>query len=159
MSYILDALRKSERERAAGRIPTLHGAAAPVPGRHPAVFWVLLLIVVVVAGAGWWWYRAPGIAVTSTAPSPAPTAQKLDLPPAPVPPAAVQSAPVIPAPVTRTDTINVLSYSADPGRRFVMIDQVIYREGQTTRSGATVKEITPRGVVLSGPGGERLVAP
>jgi len=158
MSYILDALRKSERERAAGRIPTLHGAAAPVAGRHRALVWVLVLIAVVAAGAGWWWYREPGVTVTSTSPSPASTAPKPDYAPAPVP-AAAQSVPVNPAPVSRTDTVNVLSYSADPGRRFVMIDQVIYREGQTTRSGATVKEITPRGVVLSGPGGERMVAP
>jgi hypothetical protein len=38
-------------------------------------------------------------------------------------------------------TLNVVSYSDVPERRFVMIDLVMYREGQTLPNGATVVAI------------------
>lgn len=61
MSFILDALRRAESERARGQVPGLHDQP-PLPAaagpRHawPSWAWALLagLLLVLAAGAGWW---------------------------------------------------------------------------------------------------------
>ncbi len=57
MSYILDALRKSENQRRIGQTPDL--ASAPAAAARPTRRWpaaaVAGLLVVAVAAAGWWW--------------------------------------------------------------------------------------------------------
>jgi len=55
MSYILEALKKSEQERQKGQVPdisSLHGANEPVPGRRRPSGWIIGGIIVILAGAG-----------------------------------------------------------------------------------------------------------
>lgn len=62
MSFILDALKKAERDRPAGAIPTLETVhkppAAPAPPPRPVWPWVVAVVVLVNAGALIWIMRA-----------------------------------------------------------------------------------------------------
>jgi general secretion pathway protein B len=46
-------------------------------------------------------------------------------------------------------TVNVVAYSEEPARRFVMINLKSYKEGERTAEGAVVEEIQPDGAVVS----------
>jgi len=46
-------------------------------------------------------------------------------------------------------TVNVLSWSADAQRRFVMIDLKVYHEGDVLKAGPKVEQITEDTVVVS----------
>lgn len=59
MSYILDALRKSERQRQTGQVPTLPALASdPAPRRQP---WLAVLVVALLlfnaVGLGYLWFK------------------------------------------------------------------------------------------------------
>jgi general secretion pathway protein B len=112
MSFILDALRRAETERARGSVPGLEARALPlagddepsraVPTRGPWIVAGLAAGALVLGLAGWWLNRAPADTATmaSTAPSatPAPPASPGTLaPPAPPAPAAPFLPPAIPA--------------------------------------------------------------
>lgn len=92
MSYILDALRKVERQRQLGTVPsvaTVH--APPRPGRR---FWVLTAVVVVLANAALWLIVVaprPGGPPESSPASPVPAPVAVSGPVAP--PAAARHAP------------------------------------------------------------------
>jgi len=61
MSYILDALRKSEQQRQRGKIPNLGGGGEPPPKRHRGGL-LRLFVVLLVLNAGllaWWLLRSP----------------------------------------------------------------------------------------------------
>ena len=66
MSYILDALKKSEEERRRGRIPTLHDRHYEEPEssdrpdrRRGQLLWLLaLLVLLTLAAASWQWLSA-----------------------------------------------------------------------------------------------------
>lgn len=90
MSYILDALRKSEQQRQRGSTPTLQGApvAAP-PSRPPTLLFGLAGALVLAAGVliGWLrpWQGSPPVLPAPAAPVVAPVASAV--PPAePAPP-------------------------------------------------------------------------
>jgi general secretion pathway protein B len=123
MSYILDALRKADAERARGSVPRLHtqtlaGAdAAEVAPRRPPWRWVALAGLAVLLGAlGWWAGRqsAPVPATVPVAKAPAeaqgPAAQAAVPALAASPPAAAAPAPAplptpaAPAPVAAAPT-------------------------------------------------------
>lgn len=98
MSYILDALRKSDQQRRLGGVPTLAyapvGAAAPEP--PPILFHGLLGVILVIAvGAGIAWLRLlpPEPAVIASI-----VAKPLELAPLQSVPAALPEAPVKVAP-------------------------------------------------------------
>ena len=60
MSYILDALKKSDQERQRGKSPGLDAPAAPVedkPGRRPV--WLVVVVVALLVNAGFlvWWLK------------------------------------------------------------------------------------------------------
>ena len=103
MSYILDALRKSDQERQRGAAPTLIGAQATANApRQPALLaYALLALVLLAAGVaiGWWrpWQHeqdAPPVRLAS-----APTESTASPPAPPVPPAlAPEAAPQVPLP-------------------------------------------------------------
>jgi general secretion pathway protein B len=107
MSYILDALRRSQAERERGRTPGLHtpagappGLAVPRPRRMGGWAVAALALAVALALGGWrFWPMAQPRAVV---PAPAPAAQAGPAPapnPVPMAPLPVQSAGV-PAPLT-----------------------------------------------------------
>jgi len=78
MSLILEALKKSERQRRLGEAPTLGSPVMSVRRRRSRLPLLLCLIAVVVA-AGWWWQRQAPDAVpadTSTAASEPPVASE-----------------------------------------------------------------------------------
>jgi len=56
MSLLLDALRKSERQRKLGQVPDIEvpSMRAETPSGRP-VRWAMLLLVPLLALAGWWW--------------------------------------------------------------------------------------------------------
>jgi general secretion pathway protein B len=74
MSYILDALRKSERDRKAGQVPGLPSLTSEMPRRTPSsIFWLVLLMVILNAvGLAYWLFSQ-----VRTPSSPAVTDQSL----------------------------------------------------------------------------------
>ena len=98
MSYILEALKKSQAERQLGELPSIHAPQVqlqPAPdtsGQRRLPLWIATGTACAMAAA-WWWWPAP---VVAPAPAPAPVAAA----PAPVPvPAPVIVPAPLPAPV------------------------------------------------------------
>lgn len=92
MSYILDALRKSEQERQRGKVPDLHSYVderAPEAPRRNIWPWVTAAVVVVNAG------------VVAMLWSPSPTPEALPAEPVVAPPPALVSAPAEAAPAVQ----------------------------------------------------------
>lgn len=94
MSYILDALRRAEQERAAvaGAPPPLEAApgllaGTEVPGARPAprrvVPWLALAVLAGLAGAGLWWYPGPAPVSPPMSPPASPSASPSVSTPAP----------------------------------------------------------------------------
>jgi len=58
LSYILDALKKSEQERSRGTVPdikTIHEPGTALPARSSSRIYVILMVLLfVVAGLGYW---------------------------------------------------------------------------------------------------------
>jgi general secretion pathway protein B len=119
MSFILEALKKSEKKHEEMEVPnlhTVHGSARPVPGKRP--MWPYLLVAGLLLNAGvLLWVLAPwterpvvpavvdpvlvpeAVPALAIAPLPEPLAAVPDGEPAPVPPATpVVEPPVVPAP-------------------------------------------------------------
>lgn len=102
MSTILEALRRAERERQRGSVPSVHDPAPVLAGpmagsspvRAPRWFWMLALLAIVLAlvvALGWW--RVPrevavASSATSTVPAPVVPAPRALAPPAAASPAA-----------------------------------------------------------------------
>ena len=96
MSYILDALRKSEEERTkSGGQPTRSGYTfikdSPKAKRNKFLFGLILtslmLLVIVILGAGWWWSKQEqadsGVAATPAPPVDAKAKTPTEAAPAP----------------------------------------------------------------------------
>jgi len=205
MSYILEALKKSERERAKGKIPTLETVYDTGLSRRG--LWLGVLIgagtLVLVALAAWVVNlqffqetesqslgdgadsRAARLASDAGAAA-ARREKPVSQPPAETPPAtatvratevpATSEAPATTGPrpspqrvsgVAALDpdtralveglSVNVVSYSRSPERRFVMLSQRIYRESDVVADGVVVKEILAQGVLLEAGGYEILL--
>lgn len=211
MSYILEALKKSEQARMLGNVPTLHTMHDPNgAGRSWHSHWAVLLVLVLlgVTGVALYQYRhawvqlvplwdtggqesatsagevtkpvtaeplmPPGETKPTTSPSPeveqvAASAVQDSLDPVEVaveprqdvaatsPPEPQDSPQTLELQQLSPDvraalpalSVNVVSYSQVRSRRFVMINQVIYKGGQEISEGLLVDEITPDGVVLT----------
>ncbi|RLT97432.1 general secretion pathway protein GspB [Ketobacter sp.] len=63
MSYILDALRKSEQERQRGKVPDIHGAVSDAPNaKARANVWPIITVAVIALNVGilgYFWLRIP----------------------------------------------------------------------------------------------------
>jgi len=61
MSFLLDALRKSEGRKAAGRVPTIHDAEVAAQQTRPRAArpWLPFLVVALVAALGWRFFWVP----------------------------------------------------------------------------------------------------
>lgn len=119
MSYILEALKKSQAERQLGELPSIHAPQVqlqPAPdtsGQRRLPLWIATGAACAVAAA-WWWWPAPVVApapVAAVAPvAAAPVAVPVPVPApapaiAPLPaPVVVKAAPPAPAPVIRAVT-------------------------------------------------------
>lgn len=112
MSYILEALKKSQAERQLGELPSIHAPQVqlqPAPdtsGKRRLPLWIATGAACAAAAAWWWWpvtvvapapAPAPVAAAPATVPVPAPV-----IVPAPLPaPVVVKTAPPAPAPVIK----------------------------------------------------------
>ena len=91
MSFILDALRKSEQERQQGHVPMVSSVPLAIPQIRMPV-WVILLIGVLclaVVGLGWLWWQA-----RQASPVPSPAAAAVQTP-EPITPAVPTGPPAI----------------------------------------------------------------
>ncbi len=200
MSYILDALRKSERERVLGQVPTLSTAEVQFTDRRKRLWWWIIPVLAVVLIVGVYYV------INSPAPNPE---SNLTTTPSPSSPRPVGPEPGVPQKLTLSDglkgqqqikakavpdvgmkvheesepsegvgipvdlaelpleyrkqlpdlVLNVVSYSQDPKRRFVMIDLQMYREGQRVKAGPRLEQIQADGVVLSYAGRRFMLRP
>jgi general secretion pathway protein B len=81
MSYILDALKKSERQRRMGEVPHIHTQQEALPpepgGRNPWVAIALIAVIVNISVGGWLWWQhqqqgqgSPSVTAPAVAPKP-----------------------------------------------------------------------------------------
>jgi general secretion pathway protein B len=117
MSYILEALKKSQAERQLGELPSIHAPQLPlhhaygVPGSGRLPLWLVLgaASLAVLAAFLWWrpWQQkvAAPVAVASALPAPAPVVPAAAAPAAPVPVVkAVAPVKTMPAPAPVPET-------------------------------------------------------
>jgi len=165
MSYILDALNKSEAERTRGARPTLGLVHHPVR-RSRMGLWVVAAALIVNAciGAVWLALR-DNPAPSSNAASRPPQPTELPAPP-PALPAAAPSAALRPPPTPRVDppavteaaldlssfTFSTHVYSDDPTMRAVTLHGKRFVEGDMIATGVRLAQITETGVVLESNG-------
>ncbi len=174
MSYILDALKKSEAERSRGVVPTLL-TPPQTPFRSGVVGWVLVAVLVVNAGllAGWFYWpktasNAPAPIAEAAAPVPAPPTARASDSTMAVPDATMQpvESPLSVAPPPAPTIANEPSatgqsdassadvsfsthvYATDPSMRAVTMNGKRFVEGDTIKPGVRIREITETGVVL-----------
>jgi type II secretion system (T2SS) protein B len=160
MSYILDALKRAERDRHLTHVPTLatiHASARPTRPRWlwvgGGVLLVNAIVVILLLRA------APVVGPTST-PSPAPPAAApppADVQKSPQPqPTATESSPATvprsapPAPQTPFAALKLemVVNADDPAERAVYISGRRYVTGESLERGAMIESIAPDAVVL-----------
>lgn len=141
MSTILEALKKSEKERKLNNLPTLSDMPPPqessnLPVSLLIVICVLLAALLVFLGVLWWQAsnkNAEPIAISTpigatesgTSESLQPVSDGSDI------------------------VVNVVSFSQDPAQRFAMIDGKMVRENEYVRAGLRVEKIEQNSVILN----------
>jgi general secretion pathway protein B len=166
MSYILDALKRAERDRHLAPVPTLatvHSSAHPTRPRWPWVGGGVLLVNAIVVML---LLRAGPVAGPTSTPSLAPPAaapptadvQKSAQPPAPESrlateprvsqPTAPRSAPPVPETPFAALKLEMVVNADDPAERAVYISGRRYVTGQSLERGAMIESIAPDAVVL-----------
>lgn len=187
MSYILDALKKSEQQREAGAVPVLGSAPRVATGRRRLWLGMLVGLAAALAAAAWlaaprWLdeagtlFRIPAMsgggeaatgaaagAQSASAESGQPASGAPDVQPDPERPAGAAADLETPDSALQARlenlSVDVVSYSDTPERRFAMIDQRIVRESDTVGDGFVVKRIVPEGVILEAGSREILLEP
>jgi general secretion pathway protein B len=177
VSYILDALKKSEAERSRGAVPTLL-TPPQTSFRSGIIGWGVIVALIVNAGlfAAWlYWPRnasspvvgAPAQVATptvasSSAPAPAKTTWRDAAPPPLEYPVSVPPPIAAPTPSPRTSpeidaasdtgaadvSFSTHVYATDPSMRAVTMNGKRFVEGDTIRPGVRIREITETGVIL-----------
>lgn len=164
MSYLLDALRKAERERQAERTPDLvrlhesgaDGRRGGLPGWVTPVVAALALLNVG-ALATFWLLREPeGATLKNEAISQALPGERSDRPADdpvdddyPEPAASIADLPADIRGRLPPIELNGHLYSSIPGRSFVLVNGRRYREGERLREGPAVESIDEAGAVLN----------
>lgn len=166
MSYILDALKKSEAERNRGSLPTL--LTIPNAGllKSSKAMWALLAALIINAAllAAWLYgpiHTEPRQQTVSVAPAPGAAPAPIvraDVPTPSISAPIVESAAVSTvADATRSPDLEPLPgqfafsthvYADDPTMRAVTLNGRRFVEGDTLSAGVQLKEITETGVVL-----------
>jgi general secretion pathway protein B len=168
MSYILDALKKSERDRHAGAASSAvaagaHGVVATVP---PWTWLTLGMAMTLFAGGAiWLWWPAPAVENAATAVKTGGVrdlTEQLHVPaatPAPAAPAARPAADAADIPFLRSlpeelrrslpeMTVNIHVYTPDESQRMLYINNRQYRRGEFI-GGVLIEDITPDGVLVN----------
>ena len=159
MSTILEALKKSEEERKVTKVPTLADMPAPhEPQRWPHVLlFIILVLLLVLIGFAVKLVLFPsdkqGIVKSVSAPetvSASVDASGVD--------GQVgvddgegdsEAKPSVSSTNNDVIEVNVVSYSDQPEKRFVMIGGKLFREGEFVRAGLKVEEVRRDEVVLN----------
>lgn len=165
MSYILDALRKSEEERRRGKVPDFSASVdAPVSARKKNNVWPIITLVVVAINAGLilFFWNQPASVSPSSADEEAALAQEEEVeaaqPAEVVEKKQVPNAAYMPQldelPDDQRMGIPDLSfsshmYSSRPEFRSIIINGKRLKEGQHFNRELQVVEITDSGVILS----------
>ena len=145
MSTILEALKKSEQERNAGKIPTLSDMQAPhEPQRWPhMLLLVVIILLVILIGFAVKFLMFPS------------KTQVLESQPSGSIQESIQQTEGGETVGSQTGDANqkivvsVVSYSDEPQKRFTMIDGKLVRENEFVRAGLKVEEIRQNEVVLN----------
>ena len=173
MSYILEALKKSEKERSLGAVPSLNSDRL---SRHDGTRkgWLLGsgIVLVMVVGLFASRFLWPTASPTSTlnleqerrqAPNrseaDAPVVAQVEVPHTqPDQQYASLTSSQRPLAVSELDlsiqsrlpelSLNALSYSASPSKRFVMVNQSIFKEGDDLGNGLKLEEIRKASVIF-----------
>ena len=177
MSYILDALKKSQQERQQQQGPSIQTIHKPHvlharPAGNPWPWIVLCVLILVLAGGGFWYLQqsapVPAVPLAMDKPAPANPAPVSDdaaerqavaseLMPAQPTTAAASKPPLVefyqlPDPVKQQIpalTFSFHVYSANPERRTIIINNQRLREGAVVSEGLQLEEITGQGVILN----------
>ncbi len=140
MSTILDALKKSEQERNRNNVPTLSDMPLPQEtSRWPLVLIALLsLTLALVLGVliSQWLFKSDEKNVEISRPAFNGSSEDVVQPAASEPPLSDL-------------TLNVISYSEEPGSRFVMLNGKMFRENDFIRAGLKIEEIQSDAVVFN----------
>ena len=168
MSYILDALKKSDQERQSGKGPSLQTVHSP-KRFHAAsndLKWVIaillciLLALVAFLGQPYWQRPASQTTTVATVPKAAAVSPQATMT-APVQSRSEQSKPILNTAAIRfvdldadmraeipSLTFSFHVYSENPQRRTIIINNRRVREGQLVEKGLLLEEITELGVVF-----------
>ena len=155
MSYILDALKKSEAERSRGSVPTLL-TSEHTHFKSNTTMWLLLgaLIVNACLFGAWIYLRdrptPAAVATSMTEPHEAPAAV---VTPTPVNSVKREASPAIVDPAPPQFAFSTHVYADDPTMRAVTLNGRRFVEGYTISPGVVLQEITETGVVLDMNGG------
>ncbi|MFT5111377.1 MAG: hypothetical protein ACI8P9_000696 [Parasphingorhabdus sp.] len=198
MSYILDALKKSDEERAVGNIQTLDSLSVESnsPSQRVVIILISLVVILLLAlGLVVWWFsdtlqiynfdtlstptqsqmleqgQQSGV-IDSTRLVDVESGQPEKQSELPLP--SVESSNLsntLQAPVSIAGldqsvrkllpdfSVDVLSYSSSLDRRFVMLNQEIYKEGDLMADNLIVEKIEPNRIVLSISGNHFYILP
>lgn len=166
MSYILDALKRAERDRHLTHVPmlaTIHASAHPTRPRWHwvgggvllvnAIVVVLLLRAAPVVGPSSTTPLAPPVAAPPTAEvqnsaQATATQSSLATEPRVAPPTAPRSAPPAPQTPFAALKLEMVVNADDPAERAVYISGRRYVTGQSLERGAMIESIAPDAVVL-----------
>jgi hypothetical protein len=173
MSYILDALKKSERERSAGRERAAGSMSASAA--HAAISpWVWLTAgmaasIVVVTAFALWWFAPPDSPPVEIAAPPSPSTVVRDLAEqarVPAPRAASAAPPIQASAPASADvpflrslpdelrrslpemTVNIHVYTPEESRRLLYINNREYHKGDFL-GGVLIEDVVPDGVLMN----------
>jgi len=149
MSTILEALKKSEQERRLNNIPTLSDMPTPQePSRWPIILLslgLILLLILMALVVNKVWFdssvqpkpkeKQSSIETSQVEIINTPDAQEISI-----------------SPSKSALTVNVVSYSENPEKRFIMIGGDLFREGEFVKAGVIVEEIRQNEVVFNSRG-------
>ncbi len=169
MSYILDALKKSDQERQQNNGPSLQTVQRPhllnKQGRSRHLVLLVLLCLMLVAG-GWYLKDITGLtvpkplaqeAVQSPVVAPVATPKPVIVPPVELNQQLVEFS-QLPDPVQQAIpalTFSFHVFSDNPERRTIIINKRRVREGNEVSAGLVLEEITEQGVILQWQGQHR----
>ena len=157
MSYILDALKRAERERHLTHVPTLatiHASAHPTRSRWLWVVGGVLLVNAIVvmlllrAGPGAGPTSTPSLTPPAAAPPTADVQKSAQPTPPESSPTAPRSAPPAPPTPFAALKLEMVVNADDPAERAVYISGRRYVTGQSLERGAVIESIAPDAVVL-----------